>query len=58
MSSPLGALDNLAETIVIKDGNVFMVTLRDGRLPADVEHPLGLWFRDSAFYARTSGGSG
>jgi glycogen debranching enzyme len=35
--------------IVIKDGNVFMVTLRDGRLPADVEHPLGLWFRDCRF---------
>ena len=49
MSSPLGALANLAETIVIKDGNVFMVTLRDGRLPADVEHPLGLWFRDCRF---------
>ena len=41
MSSPLGAIANLAETIVIKDGNVFMVTLRDGRLPAGVEHPLG-----------------
>ena len=49
MSSPLGALANLAETIVIKDGNVFMVTLRDGRLPADLEHPLGLWFRDCRF---------
>jgi glycogen debranching enzyme len=49
MSSPLGALTNLADTIVIKDGNVFMVTLRDGRLPADVEHPLGLWFRDCRF---------
>ena len=49
MSSPLGALANLADTIVIKDGNVFMVTLRDGRLPADVEHPLGLWFQDCRF---------
>jgi len=49
MSSPLGALANLAETIVIKDGNVFMVTLRDGRLPAGLEHPLGLWFRDCRF---------
>ncbi len=27
MGSPLGALANLAETIVIKDGNVFLVTL-------------------------------
>jgi len=49
MSSPLGALANLSESIVIKDGNVFMVTLRDGRLPADMEHPLGLWFRDCRF---------
>jgi glycogen debranching enzyme len=49
MSSPLGAIPNLSETIVIKDGNVFMVTLRDGRLPAGVEHPLGLWFRDCRF---------
>ena len=37
MSSPLGALANLADTIVIKDGNVFMVTMRDGiRLAADI----------------------
>jgi glycogen debranching enzyme len=49
MDSPLGALGSLAETIVIKDGNVFMVSMRDGRLPAGVEHPLGLWFRDCRF---------
>jgi glycogen debranching enzyme len=49
MGSPLGSISNLAETIVIKDGNVFMVTLRDGRLPAAVQHPLGLWFRDCRF---------
>jgi glycogen debranching enzyme len=49
MNSPLGALANLAETIVVKDGNVFMITLRDGRLPAGVEHPLGLWFRDCRY---------
>jgi hypothetical protein len=49
MGSPLGALANLADTIVIKDGNVFLVALRDGRLPADIEHPLGLWFRDCRF---------
>jgi glycogen debranching enzyme len=40
---------NLAETVVIKDGNVFMIALRDGRLPADERHPLGLWFRDCRF---------
>jgi glycogen debranching enzyme len=49
MSSPLGSIANLADTVVIKDGNVFMVTLRDGRLPAAVPHPLGLWFRDCRF---------
>ena len=49
MTSPLGSIVNLAETIVIKDGNVFMVTLRDGRLPVGVQHPLGLWFRDCRF---------
>ena len=40
---------NLAEAIVIKAGNVFLVTRRDGRLPADEEHPFGLWFRDCRF---------
>jgi glycogen debranching enzyme len=49
MGSPLGEVANLADTIVIKDGNVFLVALRDGRLPAGVEHPLGLWFRDCRF---------
>jgi glycogen debranching enzyme len=49
MRNPLGDLSSLAETIVIKDGNVFMVILRDGRLPASVQHPLGLWFRDCRF---------
>jgi glycogen debranching enzyme len=49
MSSPLGSLANLADTIVIKDGNVFLVTLPDGVLPAGVDHPLGLWFRDCRF---------
>ena len=49
MDSPLGELGNLADTIVIKDGNLFLVAMPDGRLPADVEHPLGLWFRDCRF---------
>jgi glycogen debranching enzyme len=49
MDGPLGALANLAETVVIKDGNVFLVTMRDGRLPAGGRHPLGLWFRDCRF---------
>jgi glycogen debranching enzyme len=49
MANPLGQISNLAETLVIKDGNVFMVILRDGRLPASLPHPLGLWFRDCRF---------
>ena len=49
MSSPLGSIANLSEMIVIKDGNVFMVTLRDGRLPVGVPHPLGLWYQDCRF---------
>jgi len=49
MDSPLGELANLADTIVIKDGNLFLVAMPDGRLPADAEHPLGLWFRDCRF---------
>jgi glycogen debranching enzyme len=48
MASSLGSI-NLAETLVIKDGNVFMITLRDGRVPAGGAHPLGLWFRDCRF---------
>lgn len=39
----------MADTIVIKAGNVFLVTLPDARLPAGGEHPLGLWFRDCRF---------
>jgi glycogen debranching enzyme len=40
---------NLADTLLIKRGNLFLVALRDGRLPADDEHPLGLWYRDCRF---------
>jgi glycogen debranching enzyme len=44
-----GPVGNLAETVVIKDGNLFLVSLRDGRLPANEPHPLGLWYRDCRF---------
>jgi glycogen debranching enzyme len=40
---------NLAETLVIKHGNVFMITPRDGRVPAGGAHPFGLWWRDCRF---------
>ena len=36
---------NLAEALVIKRGNLFMVTRRDGDLPAD-PGGFGLWYRD------------
>jgi glycogen debranching enzyme len=49
MYKPPESTPDLSETVVIKDGNVFLVSLRDGRLPAGGEHPLGLWFRDCRF---------
>ena len=36
---------NLADALVIKRGNLFMVAPRDGDLPSE-PHPLGLWYRD------------
>jgi glycogen debranching enzyme len=46
---PLGTLANLANTVVIKEGNLFLVSLPDGGLPAAEPHPLGLWYRDCRF---------
>ena len=40
---------NLADTLVIKRENLFLLALRDGTLPADEPHPLGLWYRDCRF---------
>ncbi|MGH8572024.1 MAG: amylo-alpha-1,6-glucosidase, partial [Gammaproteobacteria bacterium] len=40
---------NLAECVVIKRENLFLLAPRDARLPARDEHPLGLWFRDCRF---------
>ena len=39
----------LAETIVIKEENVFVVCRRDGSLPAGVAHPLGFYSEDCRF---------
>jgi glycogen debranching enzyme len=47
--SPLGDVANLDETVVIKQRNLFAVSLRDGRMPAAGRHPLGLYFRDCRF---------
>src|SRR5215213_4872164 len=46
---PPGALVNLAETIVIKEENVFAVSRRDGSLPIGVPHPLGIYSDDCRF---------
>lgn len=40
---------NLADTVVIKKENLFLVCLRDSSLPARGPHPLGLWYRDCRF---------
>jgi glycogen debranching enzyme len=40
---------NLAEALVVKRENLFLLAPRDGRLPAGHEHPLGLWYRDCRF---------
>ena len=42
-------LVNLAEMTVLKDGNVFSVTRRDGSLPVDSPHPLGIYMDDCRF---------
>jgi hypothetical protein len=46
---PPGALVNLAETIVIKEENVFAVSQRDGSLPVGARHPLGVYSDDCRF---------
>ncbi|HZH25380.1 MAG TPA: glycogen debranching N-terminal domain-containing protein [Solirubrobacteraceae bacterium] len=44
-----GTLATLAETIVIKEENVFVVSRRDGSLPVGAPHPLGLYYEDCRF---------
>jgi hypothetical protein len=50
---------NLAETLVIKEQNLFLISLRDGCLPHAEAHPLGLYFQDcrhlSAYEWRLNG---
>jgi glycogen debranching enzyme len=41
--APSDALVNLAETIVLKEQNLFAVTRRDGSIPVGVGHPLGVY---------------
>ena len=49
---PPGTLVTLAETIVIKEENVFAVSHRDGSLPVGTEHPLGFYLDDCRFLSR------
>jgi glycogen debranching enzyme len=46
---PPGALVNLAETVVVKEENVFVVARRDGSLPVGQAHPLGVYADDCRF---------
>jgi glycogen debranching enzyme len=48
---PPGALVNLAETIAIKQENLFAVCRRDGSLPVTGSHPLGIYSDDCRFLA-------
>jgi len=47
--SPPGALVNLAETVVVKEENLFVVSRRDGSLPIGFAHPLGVYADDCRF---------
>jgi glycogen debranching enzyme len=42
-------LVNLSDTTVVKAGNCFCVALRDGRLPVDDDHPLGVYLDDCRY---------
>ena len=46
---PPGALVNLAETVVIKEENVFAVMRRDGSAPVAGSHPFGVYVDDCRF---------
>lgn len=48
-TGPLGELSSLEETVVIKDGNLFVLSARDGSLPLGLDHPLGLYYEDCRF---------
>jgi glycogen debranching enzyme len=41
--------ETLADALVVKNDIVFLVTPRDGAIPADREHAFGLWYRDCRF---------
>ena len=47
--APAAHLVNLSETTVIKAGNVYAITDRDGSLPLSDGHPLGVYRDDCRF---------
>ena len=44
-----GPIVSLTDAIVLKDDNVFLVSLRDGTVPVRGEHPLGLYVDDCRY---------
>lgn len=44
-----GAVINLADAIVLKEGAIFMVALRDGTVPVAGRHPLGTYLDDCRY---------
>src|SRR4051812_19374938 len=46
---PAGPVVSLTDAVVLKDGAVFLVCMRDGTVPARGEHPLGLYLDDCRF---------
>jgi glycogen debranching enzyme len=40
---------NIADSLVLKRENLFLLAPREGRLPGGADHPLGLWYRDCRF---------
>src|SRR4051794_37841622 len=45
-ATSMSDLINLSETTVVKANSAFCVALRDGRLPLEGDHPLGLYLDD------------
>jgi glycogen debranching enzyme len=40
---------DINEAVVIKDGNLFMVTQRDAAMPVEGHHPFGMYYNDCRF---------
>src|SRR5215210_5896760 len=44
-----GASINLADAVVLKESNAFLVSARDGSIPLEGRHPMGLYLDDCRF---------